>query len=49
LYLCKKNNFTVKEVPTEWHDKAESKLNPVGSGLKMLKSVWRIRSTHLHK
>ena len=47
LYLCRKNNFSVKEVPTEWHDKAESKLNSVGAGLKMLKSVWQIRSTHL--
>jgi len=47
LYLCRKNNFIVKEVPTEWHDKADSKLNPVGAGLKMLKSVWQIRSTHL--
>ena len=43
LYLCKKNGFIIKEVPTVWHDQADSKLTLRG-GLRMfgaLFDVWR--------
>jgi len=40
LYLCKKCGFIIKEIPTVWHDQAFSKLNVMGSGMKMLSSVF---------
>lgn len=46
LYLCKRNNFKVKEVPTVWHDQADSKLKIMGSGLPMLGSLFRVRFNH---
>jgi len=46
LYLCKKRGFSVKEIPTVWHDKALSKLTPVRSGLRMLSTVVALRFAH---
>jgi len=46
LYLCKRAGFKIKEVPTVWHDQAGSKLKIMGSGLPMLKSLFRIRFNH---
>jgi glycosyltransferase involved in cell wall biosynthesis len=46
LYLCKKNGFQVQETTTVWHDQAGSKLNMMGSGLKMLKSIVKLRVQH---
>jgi|SRR5579872_131024 len=46
LYLCKKNKFKIKEVPTVWHDQAESKLLVMRSGIRMLGSLFAVRVRH---
>jgi glycosyltransferase involved in cell wall biosynthesis len=46
LYLCKKYGFTIKEVPTQWHDQADSKLNITRSGLKMVGALFTIYRRH---
>jgi len=43
LYLCKKNGFKIKEIPTVWHDQEDSKLRVMHSGLRMLGSVLKLR------
>jgi dolichyl-phosphate beta-glucosyltransferase len=45
LYLCKKYGFSIKEVATEWHDRAGSKLR-ISSGFKMLSELVRVRLRH---
>lgn len=46
LYLCKLFHFSIKEIPTVWHDRAESKFKLLKSGLRMLSSVISARSNH---
>lgn len=46
LYLCKRGGFTIKEVPTVWHDQADSKLKILGSGLPMLSALFKTRWRH---
>lgn len=46
LYLCKKHNFQIKEVPTVWYDKAGSKLQIMKSGMRMLGALFEIRWKH---
>lgn len=46
LYLCKKNRFSVKELPTVWYDQADSKLQVMSSGVRMLGSVIKLRMRH---
>ena len=43
LYLCKRNNFVIKEIPTTWHDQADSKLLIMRSGMRMLSSLFYVR------
>ena len=45
LYLCKKFGYTIKEVPTVWHDQEDSKLTLVG-GLKMFWYLFKLRLAH---
>jgi glycosyltransferase involved in cell wall biosynthesis len=45
LYLCKKNGYTVIEIPTVWEDQAESKLTLKG-GVRMLGSLFKVRWQH---
>ncbi len=47
LYLCKRFGFTIKEIPTIWYDRADSKLKIMRSGLRMLGSLFAIRWRHL--
>ena len=46
LYLCKKDGFTIIEIPTVWEDQAESKLTLKG-GFHMLGSLFKVRWQHL--
>ncbi len=46
LYLCKIFNFSIKEIPTVWHDQALSKLNSLHGGMRMLSSIFKIRKNH---
>jgi len=39
LYLCKKYDFDVIEIPTVWNDQDGSKLSTLGAGLPMLWSL----------
>lgn len=43
LYLCKKYGFTIKEVPTVWHDQSNSKLKIMRSGMRMLATLISLR------
>jgi glycosyltransferase involved in cell wall biosynthesis len=45
LYLCKRNGFRIKEVPTVWHDQADSKLTLRG-GLRMFGALFRVWKQH---
>ncbi len=46
LYLAKKHGFSVKEIPTVWHDQADSKLHVMRSGLRMLSAIIKLRMQH---
>lgn len=43
LYLCKKNKFRIKEIPTIWEDKKESKHDSLKTSLQMFFGVVRLR------
>lgn len=43
LYLCKKRKFKIKELPTIWEDKEDSKLNVTKIPLQMFLGVLRLR------
>jgi glycosyltransferase involved in cell wall biosynthesis len=45
LYLCKKGGFIIKEVPTVWHDKRDSKLTLRG-GLRMFGALFKVWKQH---
>jgi dolichyl-phosphate beta-glucosyltransferase len=47
LFLAKKFNLRVQEVPVEWAHDAGSKINPLVDGLKMFMEILRIRWTDL--
>jgi dolichyl-phosphate beta-glucosyltransferase len=47
LFLAKKFNLRVQEVPVEWAHDAGSKINPLVDGLKMFTEILRIRWTDL--
>jgi len=49
LYLCKRNGFKIKEIPTVWEDQAGSTLTPIRSGLRMLGSVFKLRLKYIGK
>lgn len=46
LYLCKKEHFSIKEIPTTWYDQAGSKLK-ISAGFYMLKALFVIRIASL--
>lgn len=43
LYLCKKHDFNIIEIPTVWYDQEGSKLNPLTSGMRMLGALIYLR------
>jgi dolichol-phosphate mannosyltransferase len=43
LYLCKRFKFSIKEVPTIWHDRAGSKLRIFRSGFRMIGTLFHVR------
>lgn len=46
LYLAKRNNFRIKEVPIRWINSPSSRVHPVFDSLKMLLDLIRIRFLH---
>lgn len=49
LYLCKKFGFSIKELPTVWHDQGESKLRILRSGLRMITTLFWLRTHYFNK
>lgn len=47
LYLCKKYGFTIKEIPTIWHDQKNSKLKMIPAGFRMLYALLVVRFRHV--
>jgi dolichyl-phosphate beta-glucosyltransferase len=45
LYLCKKNRFTIIELPTVWYDQTGSKLK-ISAGFSMLWQLIKLRLKH---
>lgn len=45
MYICKLFGFSIKELPTVWHDQADSKLK-IRSGFTMLKSLFGVAKRH---
>lgn len=43
LYLCKKNSFTIKEIPTVWYDQDLSTFNLFTGGANMFVSLIKLR------
>jgi len=43
LYLCKRFGFSVKEIPTVWHDQAGSKLKIMRAGSRMIGALIKMR------
>ena len=48
LYLCKRNGFIIKEIPTTWHDQADSKLTLRG-GLRMFSALFKVWRQHTNR
>lgn len=46
LYICTVFNFSVHETPTTWFDQAGSKLNIMGSGMRMISSLFEMKKQH---
>ena len=49
LYLCKRFGFRIKELPTQWHDQAGSKLRMFRSGLRMISTLFSMRWHYRNK
>jgi len=43
LYLCGKNGFRIREYPTTWQDKTDSKLNVIRTPIQMFAGILRLR------
>lgn len=43
LYLSRKFNFKIKEIPIRWENSALSKVNPIKDSLQMFKDLFRIK------
>ncbi len=49
LYLCKLNNYKIKEFPTVWIEKEGSKLRMIRAGLKMVSTLIELRWYYFKK
>ena len=43
LYLCKKNKFKIKELPTVWEEKEGSTITKVRTPIQMFLAILRLR------
>ena len=46
LFLAKKMNYKIKEVPVQWIDQEGSRLHPIKDGYGMFKELLKVRSNH---
>jgi glycosyltransferase involved in cell wall biosynthesis len=49
LYLCKRFGFSVKEIPTVWHDQAGSKLKVMRAGSRMIGALVAMRWRYFYQ
>jgi len=47
LFLAKKYNFKISEVPIEWHHRESDRVDPIKDSLRMLRDIIWIRLTDL--
>ena len=47
LFLARKNNFRMKEVPIIWHHNETDRVSPVKDSLRMLRDILRVRMADL--
>jgi len=47
LFIAKKHNYKIKEVPIIWHHEATTRVSPIKDSLRMLRDVLRIRLNDL--
>lgn len=46
LYLARKFNFKIAEIPVEWRNDTKSKISPIKDSLKMFLEILRIKKIH---
>jgi len=46
LYLAKKANLKIDEVPVEWYNDDRSKVNPITDSISMLIEIFKIKKLH---
>lgn len=46
LYLARKSNYKIDEVPVEWYNDDRSKVNPITDSISMLLEILRIKKIH---
>ncbi len=46
LFLARRLEYSIKEIPVEWYNDARSTLNPVSDSLRMFSELLKIRSLH---
>ena len=46
LFLCKKYGYTIKEIPTYWCDRKDSKLSVIKGGARMIGGLFKVRLQH---
>jgi len=47
LFLARKNNFRIKEVPIVWHHNETDRVSPVKDSMRMLRDILRVRMADL--
>lgn len=46
LYLAKKFNFKISEIPVEWYNDERSKVDPVRDSIRMFQEILKIKKLH---
>jgi dolichyl-phosphate beta-glucosyltransferase len=46
LYLARRLNYSILEIPVEWYNDERSTLNPISDSIAMFRELLRIRSLH---
>jgi len=46
IYLAKKLNYRIIEIPVEWYNDERSKVNPIKDSIRMFKEILKIRKLH---
>lgn len=46
LFLARKSNYKIAEVPVEWYNDSKTKVNPIIDSTKMLIEIFQIRKIH---